>query len=175
MLTARVEEEDMLEGLSTGADDYVTKPFKIKILESRVKNLIYNRNKLRKRYSQEVILKPKDIAIVPKDELLVERIQHILDEKLTDPAFSVEQFSKEIGMSRMQLHRKLKALTGLSATEFIRSQRLKASISLLKQKEINISEIGYSVGFNDPSYFSKCFKETYGVSPTAYLENIEKS
>ena len=172
MLTAKVEEKDMLEGLSTGADDYITKPFKIKLLESRAKNLIENRNKLRNRYSQEIILKPREIAIVPKDEVLLERIQLILDEKITDPGFSVENFSKEVGMSRMQLHRKLKALTGLSATEFIRSQRLKLATDLLKQKDVNISEVGYMVGFNDPSYFSKCFKDAYGHSPTAYLETL---
>jgi len=168
LLTAKVGEEDKYKGLETGADDYITKPFKIKLLETRVKNLVTSRILLRNRYSQEVILKPKDIAITNLDEQFLEKIQSVLDEKLTESNFSSEQFSKAVGMSRMQLHRKLKALTGLSATEFVRSQRLKLAASILQKSDANISEIGYMVGFNDHAYFSKCFKEAYGCSPTEY-------
>ena len=168
LLTARAGEEDQYEGLSAGADAYVTKPFKIKMLNARVTKLIESRLNLRKRYSQEVILKPKDIAISNLDEQFLEKVQGVLDERLTDSGLSVQEFSSAAGMSRMQLHRKLKALTGLSASEFIRSQRLKLAASLLKTSDVNVSQIGYEVGFNDPSYFSKCFKETYGVSPTEY-------
>ena len=92
-----------------------------------------------------------------------------MDKKLTESSFSVEEFSKAVGMSRMQLHRKLRALTDLSASEFIRSQRLKLAASLLQQSDANISEIGYTSGFNDHAYFSKCFKEAYGCSPSEYI------
>lgn len=168
LLTARAGEEDQYKGLSSGADAYVTKPFKIKMLKTRVTQLISSRKTLRKRYSQEVILRPKDIAISNLDEVFLERVQKVLDSKLLESSFSTEEFSQAVGMSRMQLHRKLKALTGLSATEFVRSQRLKLAADLLRKSDANVSQIGYEVGFNDPSYFAKCFKEAYGVSPTEY-------
>ena len=95
----------------------------------------------------------------------------VLDDKLVESSFSIEDFSQAVGMSRMQLHRKLKALTGLSATEFIRTQRLKLAAHLLKKSEINVSQVGYSVGFNDHAYFSKCFKEMYHCTPTEYANN----
>jgi DNA-binding response OmpR family regulator len=145
LLTARAGEEDQYKGLSTGADAYVTKPFKIKTLTTRVAHLIASRKALRNRYSQEIILKPKDIAITNMDELFLERVQNVLDNKLTESAFSIQEFSEAVGMSRMQLHRKLKALTGLSASEFIRSQRLKLAASLLQNSDANVSEIGYQV------------------------------
>ena len=172
LLTAKVEDANRFEGLETGADDYITKPFKIKGLEARVKNLISSRARLRERYSQELVLRPKDIAISSFDEQFLEKLQEVLDKELTEASFSVEDFSKALGMSRMQLHRKLKALTGLSATEFVRSQRLKLAAILLKKSDANISEIGYMVGFNDPSYFAKCFKDAYGCSPTEYTSRL---
>ncbi len=168
LLTAKAGEENVMEGIETGADAYVTKPFSEELLQIRVEKLIESRNKLQKRYSQEVILRPKDIAITSIDELFLERLQKVLDEKLVESSYNIEDFSKAIGMSRMQLHRKLKALTGLSATEFIRSQRLKLAAQLLKKSEINVSQVGYSVGFNDHAYFSKCFKEIYGYTPTEF-------
>ncbi len=175
LLTAKVEDADRFLGLETGADDYIIKPFKIKELETRVKNLIHSRLKLRERYSQEIILRPKDIAITNFDEQFLEKIQGVLDLKLTESLFNIEEFSKSVGLSRMQLHRKLKALTGLSATEFIRSQRLKLATDLLKKSGANVSEIGYTVGFNDPSYFAKCFKEAYGCSPSDYASHLNAS
>ncbi|WP_299557462.1 response regulator [Seonamhaeicola sp.] len=171
LLTAKAGEEDQYKGLETGADDYITKPFKIKLLETRVQNLVASRKLLRDRYSQEVVLKPKDISITNLDEIFLERVQQVLDKKLTESSFSAEAFSKAVGMSRMQLHRKLKALTGLSASEFIRSQRLKLAASLLQKSDANISEIGYTVGFNDHAYFSKCFKKAYGCSPSEYMKS----
>ncbi|MBU2930135.1 response regulator [Winogradskyella psychrotolerans] len=168
LLTAKADDTDKFMGLETGADDFIVKPFKIKGLEARVKNLIVSRLKLRERYSQEVILRPKDIAISNFDKQFLEKIQLVLNQNLTEPNFSAKDFSKVVGMSRMQLHRKLKALTGLSATEFVRSQRLKLAADLLKKSDANVSEIGYSVGFNDHSYFTKCFKEVYHCTPTEF-------
>lgn len=168
LLTAKAGDENELKGLETGADDYITKPFNNELLKVRVQKLVELRAQLRSRYSQEVILRPKDIAVSSTDEKFLERVQQLLDERLTDPSFSAEAFSREIGMSRMQLHRKLKALVGLTTTEFIRSQRLKLAAYLLETSDINMSEVGYSVGFNDPSYFAKCFKEAYGSTPTQY-------
>ncbi|HMB65215.1 MAG TPA: ATP-binding protein [Eudoraea sp.] len=171
LLTAKAGEENEVAGIETGADDYITKPFSTKILTSKVGQLIELRQQLQSRYSQEIILKPKDIAITGMDEQFLEKIQAVLDEKLTESNFNTQEFSEAVGMSRMQLHRKLKALTGLTASEFIRSQRLKLGASLLQNSNANVSEIAYKVGFNDPSYFTKCFKEVYGSSPTEFISN----
>ena len=172
LLTAKTEDADRFIGLETGADDYITKPFKIKALETRVKNLISSRLKLRERYSQELILKPTDITISNFDAQFLEKVNTVIDKNIAEPSFSTEDFSKAVGMSRMQLHRKLKALTGLSATEFVRSQRLKLAADLLKKSDANVSEIGYSVGFNDHSYFTKCFKDMYGCTPTEFISRF---
>lgn len=170
LLTAKAGEENEIEGIKTGADDYVTKPFNEELLKIRVEKLIENRKKLQLRYSQEVILRPKDIAISSFDEQFLERVQNVLDDKLVESSFSIQDFSDAVGMSRMQLHRKLKALTGLSASAFIRSQRLKLAAQLLENSEINVSQVGYSVGFNDHAYFSKCFKELFQCTPSEYIK-----
>lgn len=170
LLTAKAGEENELKGIETGADDYMVKPFKRNLLLSKVEKLIALRKQLQDRYSQEVILKPKDIAITSVDERFLERVQQVLDQNLVESAFTVEEFSRAVGMSRMQLHRKLKALTGLSATEFIRSQRLKLAAQLLQQSDSNVSQVGYAVGFNDHSYFTKCFRELYHMTPSEYAK-----
>ena len=171
LLTAKAGDEHELTGIHVGADDYITKPFNRSILKTKVTNLIAVRKKLQARYSQELILKPKDIAITTLDEQFLEKVQEVLDNKLAESNFSMEAFSKAVHMSRMQLHRKLKALTGLSASEFIRSQRLKLAAQILTQSDISISEVGYRVGFNDPAYFAKCFKEVYQCTPTEYTNH----
>lgn len=168
MLTAKVGDENRLEGLETGADAYLTKPFNNKILIQTAENLLESRKKLQKRFSQEVILTPKEISISSYDERFLNTLQNVMDNQLIKSDFSAEAFAEALGMSRMQLHRKLKALTGQTTTEFIRSQRLKLAASLLQKSDVNISEIGYQVGFNDHSYFTKCFRETYGCSPTEF-------
>jgi signal transduction histidine kinase/ligand-binding sensor domain-containing protein/DNA-binding response OmpR family regulator len=172
LLTAKTGTSNELKGLLSKADDYITKPFNAEILKQKVKNFIEMRKELQKRYSQHLYLKPKDISVTNVDEQLLEDIQKIIDTRITEPDFTVAPFAEELGLSRMQLHRKLKALTGLSATEFIRSQRLKSSTKLIETSDLSIAEIAYSVGFNSPSYFIKCFKEAYGITPTEYVKNI---
>lgn len=168
LLTAGSGEEHELKGLQSGADDFVTKPFKLRLLERRVQNLIDTRRALRSRYSQELVLKAKDIAITPTDEVFLEKVQQVMDDQLSDAGFNAGKFASAVGMSRMQLHRKLTAITGLSTTEFIRSQRLKQAIRILKNSDATVNEVAYTVGFNTPSYFIKCFKETYGKTPVEY-------
>jgi len=168
LLTAKTGDDNELAGIESGADDYITKPFNNALLKSKMINLLSIREKMRARYSQEVILKPKDIAVRPPDEILLGRIQSVLDVHLIESSFSTEDFAVALGFSRMQLHRKLKALIGLSATEFIRSQRLKLAAQLLEKSEANVSEVCYQSGFNNLSYFAKCFKEAYGTPPSAY-------
>jgi len=168
MLTAKAGDENQLLGLETGADAYITKPFNTEILKTTTHNLLETRKKLQERFSQEVVLIPKDIAINEVDERFLDNLKEIVDTQIIESDFTTESFAKALSMSRMQLHRKLKALTGLSATEFIRSQRLKLAAQLLKKSDTNVSQVGYSVGFNNHSYFTKCFKEHYGVSPSDY-------
>ena len=173
LLTAGMDEDQELQGLLSGADDFITKPFKVRSLETREENLIGTRKKLRKRYSHELILEAKDIAITPTDEVFLNKLEKVLDECLLDSQFNAAAFCSKLGMSRMQLHRKLLAYTGLSTTAFIRSQRLKRAIHILKTSDASVNEIAYSVGFNTPSYFIKCFKEVYKKTPTEYLESTE--
>lgn len=171
LLTASTSKKNELDGLKAGADDYVTKPFQIKILEKRVSNLIASRRLLRERYVQEGFITPKEIAITPTDEAFLTKVQGLMDEHLANPEFNTARFSSLIGMSRMQLHRKLMAYTGLSTSAFIRSQRLKQAVYILKTSDdATINEVAYAVGFNTPSYFIKCFKETYKKTPAEYLQ-----
>jgi signal transduction histidine kinase/DNA-binding response OmpR family regulator/ligand-binding sensor domain-containing protein len=168
LLTAKADIESRLEGLETGADDYMTKPFDARELQLRVKNLIIQREKLKERFSRTVILKPKDIAITPGDEIFLNKVMVIVENHLGDSEFSVDDFQKEIGMSRMQLHRKLTALTGHSAMEFIRIQRLIRASELLSKTASSISDVCYLTGFTSLSYFAKCFKKQFGTAPKEY-------
>lgn len=169
LLTAKSEEDNLLKGLEVGADDYMLKPFGIKQLLVRIEKLIELRKNLRTRYSGKTRVSPNEIAITSTDEVFLKKIQRIVDEDLGDSNFTVDEFCKKLGMSRMQLHRKLAALTGLSTSAFIRDQRLRMAIQRLKKSGESISEIAYAVGFSSPSYFIKCFKETYQMTPNEYL------
>lgn len=168
LLTARADIDSKIAGLETGADDYLIKPFNPKELNVRIKNLVGQRKKLRERFSRTVILQPKDIAITSADETFLKKVMEIIEKHMSDAEFSVETFQKEIGMSRMQLHRKLTALSNLSASEFIRVQRLKRASRLLKAKNANVSQVAYDVGFSNLSYFAKCFKGQFGQPPSEY-------
>lgn len=170
LLTAKAGDENELTGIETGAEAYITKPFNNKILISKVAKLIESRNNLREHYSKEIILKPNNKVITNIDERFLQKVKKILDQKLTESSFTIEEFGNDLGMSRMQLHRKLKALTGLTASEFIRSQRLKLATELLKKSDTNVSQVGYAVGFNNHSYFTKCFRETYSNTPSEYAK-----
>ena len=138
----------------------------------RVSNLIEQRRKLRERFRKEILLEPKDIAFTSPDEKFLLRITNIMGKHISDYNFSVETFANESGMSRMQLHRKLNAVTGQSAGDFIRNFRLKRAAKLLEGKYGNIAEVAYDVGFNNPSYFSDCFKKMFGSLPSEYAQNI---
>jgi YesN/AraC family two-component response regulator len=168
LLTAKADIESRLEGLETGADDYMTKPFDARELQTRVKNLIRQRENLRSRFSRTVILRPKEIAITSRDETFLERVMAIVESNLSNSEFTMEDFQRDVGMSRMQLHRKLKALTGHSAGEFMRIQRLIRASELLSKTNGNVTEVCYQTGFTSVSYFSKCFKKQFGVLPKAF-------
>ncbi|MFD2033284.1 helix-turn-helix domain-containing protein [Belliella marina] len=168
LLTAQASEESQLLGLENQADAYIRKPFNNKILYSTVLQLLQERRMLKDRYSRELILKPIDIAINNLEEQFLEKMEVVITENLDNTEFTAEKFAEEMNLSRMQLHRKLKHLTGLSALEFIRNQRLKAAAELLKKGKTNISEVAYTVGYIDLSHFSKSFKALYGMTPTEF-------
>lgn len=168
LLTAKADVESRLEGLETGADDYITKPFDARELQTRVKNLILQRKNLRDRFSRTIVLKPNDIAITSADESFLIKVMAVIESYLSNSEFSVQDFQKELGMSRMQLHRKLKALTGHSASDFIRVQRLIRASEMLTKTDNNISEVCYQTGFTSLSYFAKCFRKQFGTTPKEY-------
>jgi len=168
MLTARATVESRIEGLETGADAYMTKPFNMQELQTRLRSLIEQRKILRERFSKEAELGPSDIAVTSVDEKFLNKAIQIIEDNLGDCDFDVTAMTGEIGMSRMQLFRKLKALTNQTPSEFIRTIRLKRAAQLLKKNFGNVAEITYEVGFNNLSYFAKCFRELYGVSPSEY-------
>lgn len=168
MLTAKATVESRIEGLETGADAYMTKPFNMQELQTRIRSLIEQRKKLRERFSRETDIGPSDIAVTSVDEKFLNKAIRIIEDNLGDCDFDVTAMTQEIGMSRMQLFRKLKALTNQTPSEFIRTIRLKRAAQLLQKKFGNVAEITYEVGFNNLSYFAKCFRELYGVSPSEY-------
>jgi len=170
MLTAKAGIENRIEGLETGADAYVTKPFNIKELRVRVKNLIEQRKKLRKRFSKDIKLEPKDIAVTSADESFLNRALEIIESQMENSEYEIRDFQEEMGMSRMQLFRKIKALTDYSPSEFIRNLRLKRAAQLMEQNYGNVAQITYKVGFNNLSYFAKCFKDLFEISPSEYLK-----
>ncbi|RYF77752.1 MAG: response regulator, partial [Cytophagaceae bacterium] len=168
LVTALSTQGNRLAGLETGADDYLTKPFDSRELLIRTQNLIANRRQLHERFSREIRVQPKDITVTSADEKFLLRVLKIVDENLGNSDFSVEQFGHDVGLSRMQLHRKLMALTGQAAGDFIRQMRLKRAAQLLGCQSATVSEIAYEVGFNSLSYFAKCFREQFGVAPNEY-------
>ncbi len=171
MLTGKSSIEDRLTGLDTGADAYLTKPFNIKELRMQVTKLIEQRQKLRERFTRDLRLEPKDIAVTSADEKFIARAMEIIEKNMGNSEFEVRQFQDEMFMSRMQLFRKIKALTNQTPGEFIRTIRLKRAASLIKQNFGNIAQITYEVGFNNPSYFAKCFKDLYGELPSDFIKS----
>ena len=168
MLTALADLDSKLEGLQTGADYYLAKPFEPRELLTASNNLISQRRRLREHFGRKIMLKSQQWDNLNADEIFLQKLVTLVENHLSDTDFSVEHLQKELGISRMQLHRKLKALTDKSATEFIRSIRLKSAAEKLQAGQDNVSQIAYQVGFNSLSYFTKCFKEQFGVIPSAY-------
>jgi len=171
ILTAKSEEEDIVEGLKTGADSYVTKPFNIDVLKAGIDNLLKSRLNLREKYSNELMLKPRNIVIKNRDGELLTKLVAIIEENMDDPDFSVKTLVDGVGLSRMQLYRKLKALINKTPHDLINDIRLERAAQLLEQKQMTISEVAYMVGFNTPKYFSRCFREKYGMLPTQYIKS----
>lgn len=169
LLTARSPLIYKIEGLETGADDYITKPFSLRVLNARVYNLLKMRKQLRERYSKEVYLQPTNFAITPPDEIFLAKAMDFIEKNMENPNLSVEEMGKVVGISRITLYRKIKALTNLTPIEFIRDVRLQRAAQLLDQRKLNVNEVAYMVGFLDLNYFRRCFKEKFGHTPKDYL------
>jgi len=168
LLTAKASGQDKIEGLEIGADDYLMKPFDAEELKARIKNLIEQRRKLRERFHREIGIKPKDIATTSMDQQFLQKVINIVEKHISDPDLSIEDFSKEVGMSRIHLNRKLKALTDKTTSDFISTLRLKRAAILLQQKSTTVSEVAFDVGFNNLSYFARKFREQFGILPSEY-------
>jgi len=170
LLTAKSDQESKLEGLALGADDYLIKPFDTKELLARIKNLIDMRKILQEKFSAGAIIKPRkeksNLSAI--DEKFMSRIMAVIEEHLSEENFSIEEFGKDVGMSRSQIHRKLKALTGKSTSVYLRSVRLARAKQMIEDKIATISEISYMVGFSSPAYFSRCYKDEFGNPPSGH-------
>jgi signal transduction histidine kinase/ligand-binding sensor domain-containing protein/DNA-binding response OmpR family regulator len=173
LLTARNETSQQIKGLEMGADDYVTKPFSTPLLAAKITNLLRSRKRLKEYYSAGKEMIPENIAFNTLDEEFLKHAIQIVEDHLADSEFSVDQFSKEIGMSRSNLYLKLKAITGESAMDFIKRIRFKKAVELMQSKRYTIAQITYMCGFNSPSYFSTAFKQHYGCMPSEYLAKLE--
>jgi DNA-binding response OmpR family regulator len=171
LLTAKATEESKLDGLQTGADDYLTKPFSIAELQLRVSNLVEGRRRLRERYSRQIIIQPAQVAVTAADEKFLKRVISIIVEHIDEADFTAEIFEKEVGLSHVQFYRKMKSLTNQAPGEFLRNYRLQQAAMLLKGRHGNVSEIAYTVGFTSLAYFTRCFKALYGQAPSQYLSS----
>ena len=170
LLTARSGEEQRLEGFEVGADDYIPKPFSVQILESRIRNLISLRQELNTLFSKKGSIKASDIQITSLDEQFLRRFISTIEQNIDNSELSVIDISRELGIGRSQFFRKVQMLTGKSPLEVIRTIRLQHAAQLLEKSQLTVSEVAYKVGFNNPKYFTRYFKEVYHVLPSAYAK-----
>ncbi len=167
MLTAKNLEEQRAEGYDHGADSYITKPFHSKVLLARIENLLRQRKLLKHVYqgSKEAEAEIADSHLEDRDKQFIQKLRDIIRKNMSNSEFGVEDIGKEIGLSRVQLYRKVKAMTGSSVVDLLRKARLSKAKRLLESRSMSVSEVAYEVGFSAPSYFTKCFKEEYGMLP----------
>lgn len=169
MLTAKVSENSQVKGFNTGADAYMTKPFAAEVLKARVANLIESRKKLREHFSRNINLEPSSVSISSVDEKFIVKLKEVMEEHMADLSFGVDQFSEEMNMSRIQFHRKLKAVTNHTPGELIRTTRIKRAAELLEKGAGTVGEVALMVGFNYSSYFTKCFQKQFNKKPSEFI------
>ncbi len=170
ILSAHESSAIKIKSFKNGIDDYITKPFSPDILLLKTRNLLHARKELQEKYSKELKLEANTLAITNTDEAFLNKVMAIIQENLSNEDFSVDFFADKIGMSRVHLYRKLKTLTGESVSEFVKTIRLKLAADLIRNKKTSVKETTYLVGFSDPKYFSKCFKQQFGIKPSDYAE-----
>ena len=168
LLSVKYTETEITRGLETGADDYITKPFNMDILLTRVRNLINQRRQLQQRIQWDTVMHSSELGLSSLDNTLLKNLQKTIEKNLSDPDFGLEQLADVLYMSRASLNRKVKNLTGQSPNQFIQSYRLKRSLDLLKANAGNVTEVAFQVGFSSSAYFTKCFKEKFKRLPSEF-------
>jgi len=173
MLTSKADVANRLEGLERGADAFLAKPFDMEELHMVINNLIQSRLRLKGKYSgaQRQAERLEQLEVKGNDEQLMERIMKVMNKNIGDSDFNVEVLCHEVGISRTQLHRKMREMTGLSTSEFIRNIRLEQAARLLKEQKVNVTQVAYIVGFSNLAHFSTVFRKHFGVSPSEYVEH----
>ena len=175
MLTAKTQETDKMDALTVGADEYMTKPFKMKELLLRIDNMIANRQRITREFKQQSIeeVKVKNVTMPSPDNEFLEKAMTCVHNHLDDSDYDRDSFASDMGMSASSLYNKLRAVTGMNATSFIRDIRMKEACRLAKSTPgIRVSDLAYSVGYKDPKYCSKIFKKEFGMQPSEYIESI---
>lgn len=172
LLTAMSSADSHLEGVESGADAYITKPFSPKLLLAQVFKLIEQRDKLRDKFSKDPGILHPAICTTDKDKEFVDKLQSLLENQLDNDQLNVDEMATMMGLGRTVFYRKVRGLTGYSPNEYIRIIRMKKAAELLLEDRLTVSEISYKVGINDPLYFSKCFKQQFGVAPTVYRRSV---
>lgn len=171
LLTAKATLKDKIEGLETGADEYIMKPFEATELKARIKNLLEQRKRIHKHFQKNGIIKFDEKHFTSVDQKFLQQAVEIINSHIPDSSFSVEMFAEKLAVSRSLLHKKLVALIGESPGELMKRIRLNKAANLIEHNSSNITETAFEVGFNDPSYFTACFKKQFGVSPSQYHQN----
>ncbi len=174
LLTALTESEDHLSGLESGANDYITKPFNFEILLSKIQNLLILQQTIKKTYQKQVDINIQEMDIESEDEKFIKNTINCIEKNINNPNFSVEVLSAQLSLSRVSLYKKLLILTGKPPVDFIKTIRLKRAIQLLQKSKMNIAHIAYEVGFSNPTYFSKVFRDEYGMLPSEYINEMRK-
>jgi ligand-binding sensor domain-containing protein/signal transduction histidine kinase/DNA-binding response OmpR family regulator len=174
LLTSRTSLVYKFEGLESGADDYISKPFNLIEFKLRIKNILNSAERLKAKFLSEDNFSPSEITISSLDEELLKKAFKIVEDNISNEQFDIPFFSSELGVSRTLLFLKIKAWTNFTPNEFIHEVRLKRAAQLLEQNKLNVSEVSYKVGFNNPKYFSKCFQKRYGETPTQFADKFFK-
>lgn len=173
LLTAKTDEQDRAKAYETGADAFISKPFNLNVLYARISNLLRNRERVAHDFKSQLVFELKDLNFTNLDKEFIQSAIKCVNLHLDDSQFDQQQFSKEMSVSKSTLYNKLKTLTGLHTSAFITNIRMKAACQIINQsRNIRISDLAYSVGFNDPKYFSSCFKKEFGMSPSEYITRI---
>lgn len=171
LLTANTLDEDKITGFEAGADEYISKPFNVGVLKARIRNLLSKKDEQRSKLNTTTGIEISEVNLPTLDEKLLEKVNKFTHENIADTEFGIEELSKMIGMSTVYLNKKMTALTGKTTSEYVRSIRLRKAAQLLEKSDLTISEVAYEVGYNSPKYFSKYFKDEYGILPSEYRKN----